>query len=64
MYYIILSRDCENEEEITRDYLEGIEAQDELNRESLKNIWMNVDMTHLDWKHVEPDAEYFEVILT
>ena len=32
--------DCDKDDEITRDYLEGIEAQDDKNRESLKNIWM------------------------
>ena len=52
-------RDCEDEEEITRDYLEGMEAQDEENRESLKNIWTDVDMTHIDWYQKEPDEEYF-----
>ena len=50
-------RDCEKDEEITRDYLEGIEAQDDQNRESLKNIWKEVDMTDEDWHQVEPDEE-------
>merc|ERR1711894_323647 len=51
--------DCAKDEEITRDYLEGIEAQNDQNRESLKNIWMEVDMTDEDWHQVEPDEEYF-----
>ena len=54
-------RDCAKDEEITRDYLEGIEAQNDQNRESLKNIWMEVDMTDEDWHQVEPDEEYFLV---
>ena len=54
-------RDCEKDEEITRDYLEGMEAQDDQNRESLKNIWKEVDMTDEDWHQVEPDEEYFLV---
>ena len=53
------TRDCEDEEEITRDYLEGVEAEDDENREALKNIWMNVDMAHVDWKQVEPEEGYF-----
>ena len=54
-------RDCDKDDEITRDYLEGIEAQDDKNRESLRNIWMEVDMTDEDWHQVEPDEEYFLV---
>ena len=54
-------RDCDKDDEITRDYLEGIEAQDDKNRESLKNIWMEADMTDEDWHQVEPDEEYFLV---
>ena len=42
-------RDCENEEEITRDYLEGIEAKNDLNRQALKNIWTYLDVTHVKW---------------
>ena len=38
-----------------------MEAQDDQNRESLKNIWMEVDMTDEDWHQVEPDEEYFLV---
>ena len=52
-------RDCENEEEITRDYLEGIEAKNDLNRQALKNIWTYLDVTHVKWQQVEPDEEYF-----
>ena len=34
MFLIInVFRDCENEEEVTRDYLEGIEAENDVNRE-------------------------------
>ena len=54
-------RDCHHEEEITRDYLEGVEAEDDVNREALKNIWTKVDMTHIDWKQVEPEEGYFMV---
>ena len=62
MFLIInVFRDCENEEEVTRDYLEGIEAENDVNREALKNIWMTVDMKHIDWKQVEPDEGYFMV---
>ena len=57
-------RDCDKDDEITRDYLEGIEAQDDKNRESLKNIWMEADMTDEDWHQVEPDEEYFLVSAT
>ena len=38
-----------------------MEAQDDQNRESLKNIWKEVDMTDEDWHQVEPDEEYFLV---
>ena len=42
--------------------MEGIEAEDELNREALKNIWMSIDMTDVDWQQVEPEEDYFLVI--
>jgi len=52
-------RDVKKDEEITRDYLEGIDAVNAPNREALKNIWMYVDVTHENWQQYEPEEEYF-----
>ena len=53
-------RDIEANEEIFRDYLEGPESQDAMNRKSLMNIWSSIDMTDVDWRQAEPDSKFFE----
>ena len=53
--------DCEHEDEVVRDYLEGPEAQDPLVRKAMMNIWTLNDVTEVDWKQHEPDQSFFEV---
>ena len=52
-------KDLCHQEEVTRDYLEGPEAQDSLTRQALMNIWRDTDLKHLDWRQVEPESEFF-----
>ncbi len=54
-------RDCNHEDEVIRDYLEGPEAQDPLVRQAMMNIWTFNDVTEVDWKQLEPDQSFFEV---
>jgi len=53
-------KDVKHQEEITRDFLEGPEAQDKLTRLALLNIWNHIDLTEFsDWKQTEPEVEFF-----
>ncbi len=52
-------KECDNGDEVTRDYLEGPEARDEGMRKALLNIWQNEDLTTVDWKQVEPPVDFF-----
>lgn len=52
--------DCDHEDEVIRDYLEGPEAQDPLVRQAMMNIWTFNDVTEVDWKQHEPDQSFFE----
>ena len=53
-------KDVKHQEEITRDFLEGPEAQDKVTRLALLNIWNHIDLTEFsDWKQTEPEVEFF-----
>ena len=52
-------KDAEHEEEITRDYLEGPEGQEDSKRKALLNIWEHNDVSHIDWKQKEPEVDFF-----
>ena len=53
-------KDVEHEEEVTRDFLEGPEAQDKVTRLALLNIWNHIDLTDFtEWKQNEPEVEFF-----
>ena len=60
-FFPTIFRDCEHEDEVVRDYLEGPEAQDPLVRKAMMNIWTLNDVTEVDWKQHEPDQSFFEV---
>lgn len=52
-------KDVDHGGEITRDYLEGPEAQEPEARKALSNIWSQVELSDIDWKQTEPEAEFF-----
>ncbi len=52
-------RDADFEDEVTRDYLEGPEAQDPLTRRALQNIWSDNDLRDVKCEQSEPEASFF-----
>ena len=53
-------KDVKHQEEVTRDFLEGPEAQDKVTRLALLNIWNHIDLTDFtEWKQTEPEIEFF-----
>ena len=52
-------KDCDANTQVTRDFLEGPEALEALNRKALLNIWKKVDLTEIDWKQEEPESDFF-----
>ncbi len=57
----MLVRDIVDGAEICRDFVEGPESLDPLNREALLNVWRHSDMTDHDWRQVEPPIDFFQV---
>jgi len=56
-------KSCDHMEEVTRDFFEGVgpasSGVDPNNRLALHNIIKHVDVSHLDWKQVEPGEDFF-----
>ena len=54
-------KDVKHQEEITRDFLEGPEAQDKVTRLALLNIWNHIDLMEFsDGKQTEQEVEFFK----